>query len=332
MADSPRPPPRPADGENPPESEGLLTDPWSPRPDEALRFFFFEGLLETNSGVRSDVEAALERVEQLDVGDAKLDIDGRRARLMLEEGAVSGEKLDDKTRGRFLHALQEFLDAGGEARGAESTLRCTEVFETRVRETLFRPIGARVEPVARLRGKTPRDEARAPRGIDAPRGVAGLNWRTVAVLLALLFVGFGLSAWNSGWVDRVLAQDAAKLEIDRGAFGDMLVVSLKESWGKYEIEIRRGPSYPADPSQTQAALDAATTNADRACINAVANGDDVYVVVENAKGRAIASQRVNLRPLVSKADAHVELSIWGMMLARKLRLSLDDGKPQSDSK
>ncbi len=332
MAEAAIPPRVPQSGEPSFANEGLHTDAWSPRPDEKLRFFFFEGLLEISSGTRSDLEAAAERIEELSLGEAKLDIGGRRARLMLDEGAVSGEKLDDKNRGRFLHGLQEFLEASGEARGAESTLRCTEVFETRVRETLFRPIGGRVETVCRLRGKAPRDDARAPKGIDAPRGLAGFDWRTVAILVVLLFVGFGASAWSSGWVDRVLAHDASELELDRGAFDGMLEVKLKENWGRYEIEIRRGATYPTDPSKTQALLDAAKTNADRACVNAVVNGGEVYVVIENASGRALASERVSLRPLLSKEDAHVEAKIWGLILARKLRISLDDGKQGSDDK
>jgi len=310
--------------------ERLHADPWSPRPDEELRFFFFEGLLETSTGTRSDVEHAVEEIQALSLGEARLDIDGRRARLMLEEGATAGSKLDDKARARLLRALQDFLEASGEARGAESTLRCTEVFRTRVRETLFRPVGGKLEPVCRLRGKTPRDDARAPRGIDARRGIAGFEWRTVIVLLALLFVGFGLSAWSSGWVDRVFAEEASQLALDHGAFEGMLELRLKQRWGKYEIEIRRGPAYPTDPQQVQARLDAAHTTADRACINAVANGEDVYVVIESAAGRALASERVSLRPLLRDGDARVEAKIWGLMLAHKVRISLDDGKRKTE--
>ncbi|HUR26539.1 MAG TPA: hypothetical protein VM509_00015, partial [Planctomycetota bacterium] len=80
MADATRPPSVPP-AEPSLESAGLCKDPWSPRPDEKLRFLFFEGLLEMTVGVRADVEAALDKVEQAELGEARLDIDGRRARL-----------------------------------------------------------------------------------------------------------------------------------------------------------------------------------------------------------------------------------------------------------
>ncbi|HUR28967.1 MAG TPA: hypothetical protein VM509_12330, partial [Planctomycetota bacterium] len=219
------------------------------------------------------------------------------------------------------------LEAGGEPRGAESTLRCTEVFETRVRETLFRPVGVKLETVCRLRGKTPRDDARAPKGLDAPRGLAGFEWRTVAVLLALLLVGFGLSAWSSGWVDRVLSVEAGELTVERGAFEGLLDLELHQRWGKYEIVIRRGPAYPADARATEAALAAASTTSGRAAVNAVSNGEDVYVLIASAKGRTLASERVSLRPLLGDEHARVEAEIWGRMLAHQVRISLDDGKP-----
>jgi hypothetical protein len=67
-------------------------------------------------------------------------------------------------------------------------------------------------------------------------------------------------------------------------------------------------------------------------VNAVANGDDVYVVIEDAEGRALESRRISLRPLLTKPDAVVETKIWGRISARRVRISLDEGVKDLEKK
>lgn len=307
-----------------PAALGLVDDAWSPRPDEPLRGAWFEGLLEGAKGDPADFAAIVARIEALGLGAAKLDLDARRARLLLAEERVDAQRLTDTARRDLLSRLQDFLDATIEPRQAESTLRCTEVFATRTRETVFKPIAGEVQCVARVRPKSLQDDARIP-SILAPTTLAGLSLGTVGVLLAVVLVAFGGLAWQSGWVDRALAAEAESITLDAGPFEGLLVPTLDKHWGDYVVRLKRGPKFP-ETIEAVKTLEAETTNlAQRACIRAVADGAKIWAILRDSSGEALGSREVDLRPLVGQSDAVAEAKLPGRFGATKLVLSLDSG-------
>ncbi|MCE9636900.1 MAG: hypothetical protein K8T90_14440 [Planctomycetes bacterium] len=306
--------PPPIDGE--PAADAAPRDPGPPR------YGRIDGIIEGRVG---DSAAARDAVRQAnEAGYARLDIemDGGRFSALPDADAILPAQMTDDRRAAFFKGLREFAAASDGP--VESTLRCTEVFENVVRETLFLPddSGRSLRSLTRERPVTAAERSGAAKADDAP---PPMPKGRMALLAVLLVVAFGLVAWTGGWIDRVFSPEAAKLTADTAVFGDLVTVEVGGAWGDYEVKVRRGPSYPATTADVEALERAAADPARRAAVRAVADGGTIWLRLENSAGKGVAAKQVELRPLVERADRFVDAKLPGHMSAAKVRLALDAG-------
>ncbi|MCA8952415.1 MAG: hypothetical protein KDE27_23090, partial [Planctomycetes bacterium] len=210
----------------------------------------------------------------------------------------------------------------------ESTLRCTMVYDREVAETLFRgvlppPAGAGVEPLTRVRPLAAGDQPPELPSQPAPWRTM-LRRREVAIVVPLLILAVGLSAWRSGLLDRLLAASARGLELRTGAFGDLLALEAESSWGDYEVALRRGPGYPTTSAAWEARQREAVDEADRLPARLVREGQEIWVQLCDDDGEVLAETGANLRALVAAADGVVEVRVPGRMNATRIVLSVEE--------
>ena len=297
----------------------------------APRCAWFDGILE---GPRPDdaawLEQQIERCNETGVVRLELDHDGGRFTVLADDGTITGPGLDDDRRGRFVEMLDELVRALPGTGGVESTLRCTDFLGNEVRETLFAVRGGGVQPLSRQRPVTREDHARASREADLEQdGGLGFNLpqsrRLILACAILLFIGIGLTAWQSGAIHGLFAASAADLETNTGPFNQMLTVELTQKWGAYEVVITRGAAYPETTAAVDEALNAAVTTADRAAVNVLANGDEVYVRLYDRADKRVVARSVSLRPLLTDPKGKAKLELPGHMAAKRVELALDAG-------
>ena len=285
------------------------------------RFAWFDGIVEGRLGDAAAVRAAASRANATGFGRMDVGVDGGRFSVLMDDTTVAPSRMTDENRRALADALSAIAGASGGP--VESTLRCTEVFGNEVRETLFLPDGGAVRALTRTRPVTDADNFRNPHSAAPPSPSMGRG--RLAVVLALLFVAFGVAAWAGGWVDRVLAVKSEALSVDTGPFADFVAVSAEKSWGDYKITLRRGPGYPVTNERLAELRQSATTPADRAAIDVVANGGEVWLRLEDAQGRALGVASTDLRALLAAADRTTETELPGRMSAARIRLSIEAG-------
>ena len=316
MADVPPPPP-PTDGEGdvPPKE-----------PEGAVRLLWFDGILDApRPGDTERLRKGVARMNSSGLGRVDLSVDGGQFSLLMEEAVTPGDRVNEAGRDELRAGLEEVIAQVPEGGVVESALRCTEVFPEETRETLFTVTGGQLRMLARLRPVSAQDMDRDParQRIVPPIAIG----RRALLLIAVLFlVGLGLTAWRAGYLDRAFGAGAEDLEQNAGAFEDLLKMEVESSWGKLLVKIRRGERYPKDPAAAKALVDAATSSADRAAVNAVADGDSIWIRLEDADGKVLAAVETDLRALVTAEDGEVEVKLSSMISAQTLRLALDKGK------
>jgi hypothetical protein len=284
------------------------------------RFAWFDGIVEGRLGDAAAVRAAAARANATGFGRMDVGVDGGRFSVLMDDTTVPAARMTDENRRALAEALTAIAGASGGP--VESTLRCTEVFSNEVRETLFLPEGGAMRALTRTRPVTDADEFRNPQSAAPP---PSMGRGRLAVVLALLFVAFGVAAWASGWVDRLLAVKSEALSIDMGPFADFVSVAAEKSWGDYKVTLRRGPGYPVTNERLAELRAKAATPADRAAIDAVASGGDVWLRLEDAEGHALGIARTDLRALLAAADRTSETELPGRMSAARIRLSIEAG-------
>jgi hypothetical protein len=141
----------------------------------------------------------------------------------------------------------------------------------------------------------------------------------------LLIVGV-FFAWQSGWIDRVLAARAEEVLIETGAFGQMVDVKLERSWGNYNVTLTRGPTYPTTPEALAALRDNSKTLTAGAACELIGNGGELFVQIANEDGKVLAEARTELRTLLTDEAGKVEVKLPGNRSAHHVSLSLSAGK------
>nr|HMQ22383.1 hypothetical protein [Planctomycetota bacterium] len=154
----------------------------------------------------------------------------------------------------------------------------------------------------------------------------GLHGRRLALIAVLFMVGSVLVLWRSGWIDRFFAEDASALEVELGLLDGHLDISVEKSWGSYAIEIRRGPEFPTDNDGFDALRASAKTPTERATYSALAEGDELWLRLENRDGKVLEAQPFRVRSFLSDASEKIEVKLAGRMDAKTLRVALDSGK------
>ena len=310
MDDADGPPPVPSSATSPPNAGG------SGEP----RFAWFDGIVEGRLGDAAVMRDAAARANASGFGRMDVGVDGGRFSVLMDDATVPASRMNDENRRLFAAALTEI--AGASAGPVESTLRCTEVFRDEVRETLFLPDQGAIRALTRTRPVGPADLRRSP---DAPAPPPSMGRGRLAIVAALLLVVFGLVAWMSGWVYRLLAAKSEALVVDTGPFADYVDVSVEQSWGDYKITLRRGKGFPVESGRLAELRAKAATPADRAAVDIVAQGGRLWLRLLDPQGRSLAASSAELRPLVTDADRTVEVELPGRITAARVRLDLDAG-------
>src|SRR5690606_31824721 len=144
-------------------SSSVRDAPELPRPEAATpELVRFAGLLEAPTGDLARLRAAFDALQHLGVVRFRLDFDGGRFTVMPDETPLDGAGFDATRQELLLDALQRVVAAAADPARAESTLRCSLVFEHEVAETLFVPRHGELRPVSRMRPRHPHDSAPPP--------------------------------------------------------------------------------------------------------------------------------------------------------------------------
>lgn len=291
--------------------------------------YWFDGILE---GPRGAYDQRLQQhCRALNDGglvQLHLEMESGRFSLLADDEVRVGAGPDDPRAESFVRHLstlvKEVLDEGG---AIESTLRCTVVDGDQVQETLFAVRQMRLQPLTRERPVTADDRARFTHLEPEPALILPVGGKVLAVVALLLLLAGGLVAWQSGMFYRAFAVEAVELSEDLGDFNGLLTIEVKDDWGSYSIKLTRGERYPANAAEVDALVNAATTTAQRAAINVVADGGTLWLRVQDEHGKVLTARPMSLRNLLTQEDGKVEERVPGHRHAHQLRLALDDGAP-----
>ncbi len=304
-----------------------MTDPTQRRvlPTGAPDRLDIDGILEGRVGDDVALRAALTGLDRCGFGKFQCEFTGGRFSLLPRDTELPGQGLDGAAQARFLDQLGAVV-AAAVVGSVESTLRCRMTFPDQVVDTLFAVRGGAIEPLSRQMPRAPGERAHAAG--QPPAMPFGLR-RREALLFGpiLLLVGVFL-AWQSGLVDRVLAARAESLTVATGPFAQMLRLQVVRSWGRYEISIQRGATFPADPRALAALREGAGSLSERAACEAVGDGGTVWVQLRNHDGRVLDAVRVELRALLADDQTPVETQLSGRIGAAAITLSLTRDAPQ----
>lgn len=290
-------------------------------PTGAPQSVAFDGIVEGRVADAAVLAAGVAQLNRRGVLTLDCEIDGGRFTLLPETGPAVARGLDEAAQADLLLDLTTLLQGASEG-SVESTLRCRMLFPTQVVETWFRVVAGRVEPLSRVRTRTPADEPAAP--ADAAPTLPRLRRRDLLLMAPLLLIVGLLVAWQSGLIDRVLAARAETIRCDAGPFGTMLEFSLQRSWGNYRVEIRRGPGYPPDPDALRRAQAEAGSLVERAACDVVGGGGELWLLLRAEDGGVLDAVRAELRPLLAAADGRVVGTLRGQMGAARVELSLTE--------
>ncbi len=298
-------------------------------PEGPVRYAWFGGILE---GRRPQDDGALRAaVAELNADGpvpADLEVEGGRFTVLLGERTLEPSELSSERLTVFVDLLQRLVEASADPERIESTLRCTEVYAREAVETVFAPVAGEVRCVSRVRALNDEDRRRAPVAARPAGPAFDLGTRRALLIGALFLIAFGLFTWRSGIVGRWMSAEAAGLARETGPFGTLLAVEVERMWpGDYRVVLRRGDDYPLTTDAVSALQTGAGSPVELAAVNAVAEGDAVYAQLLNHDGEVLASDRLELRPLLGDADAEVEGKLKGRISAATVRLALDPGTP-----
>ncbi|MFN8824304.1 MAG: hypothetical protein ACK501_05010 [Planctomycetota bacterium] len=297
---------------------GTGTPPPLQPPTGAPLAAFVEGLLDGRVGDATALQQAIANLQHAGAGPFRAEVLGGRFSLLPAATQVTGAPFDEAAQARFLQALQGVAAAAAPG-SVETNLRCRLVYADVVAETLFVQRNGALEPLTRVRPRTADDGLGVPR---APAVPFGLRRRELLFAAPLLLLAGGLVAWQSGWIDRVLAARAEQLRTDTGPFGAMLQLRVEPAWGNYRVTITRGPEYPATTGALAARRDGTDDLVARAAIAAVGDGGAIFVQLLGPEDKVLAEHRTELRPLLTAVDGTIEAKLPGAMLAASVRLSL----------
>ncbi|MFQ5655434.1 MAG: hypothetical protein ACE5GW_11985, partial [Planctomycetota bacterium] len=302
-------------------ADGITVDEPEHRPEGPARHGWFDGILEGPRGDAALIHEIVHKLNMAGYARADLEIDGGRFTILLDDEIVPGDRLSEARRHAFLDHLNELVDAAGGARGLESTLRSTVVYDEEVVETLFAPFEEELRCVSRVRPIQGSDRRRSVALARHP-ALRSIGRRQAIVIGGLLVVAMGLVIWSSGLGGRILSADPDEIELEAGPFAGLLRLQVESSWGDYRVSILRGERYPVSAEDVRSLQEEVRTAAERAVVNAVADGGKIYVRLEDKRGRILRVAPVELRPLLSRASAAITMSLPGRREARSIVLAL----------
>ena len=303
--------------------KGSSPDNSSGKPSPAPRFGRMDGIVDGRVGDVDAAQAAVRKANDSGFAGLSLEVDGGRFSILPDAARISSAQMIDARRAAFFEGLRDFVAA---CEGpAESTLRCTEVFDFVVRETLFLtdPVDRGLRAWTRERPVTAQDHSW---NADDRVIRTALPKRLMVILAVLLIVATGLLAWTGGWIDRAFSAEVANVRADTAVFGDLLSIDVTGSWGDYVVSLRRGRSYPLTLDDIERLRQDASQPARRVAVDTVSGGDAIWLRLEDKDGRGLVASRIDLRSLVESKDDAVRVRLPGRRDAARIRLALSAGE------
>jgi hypothetical protein len=291
----------------------------------SLRYAWFDGLLEATCSDPGAVRDAVAALRALAPGAFTVRFEGSLCSILAESKVFAGSDLGSWSNEAFSAALRELMGTV-EADSIESTLRRTEVYLDGTREIIYSLSRGTVREISRDRALSNNDLERAPRLAPAPASRATIV-RT-AVIVVLMLVAAVLVGWHEGIFDRMFAASQQGLAHSTGLFHELLQYEVKDSLGRYEVTVTRGPKYPSTSAEVEQLLAQTEKTSERACVNVVAEGGTIYAQLEDAEHHVIASEAIDLRPLLLDEKRTATCKLPGRISATAITLSLDKGEPK----
>ncbi len=283
---------------------------------------FVEGILDGRVGDATKLQAAVRSLSAAGAGRFRCELHGGRFSLIPEATRIDPSRFASEAQANFLTALQELVLSAGK-NSVETNLRCRLIHQDEVAETLFVVRGDRIEPLTRRRPRTADDVVPAEPKARARFGLARRERRLLAPAAVLVVA---LVGWQSGWIDRAFSVPAATLRLDTSSFGAWLAVGVADSWGNYEVTLRRGAQYPATVAALNESIAQQTDTAQRAACTLVGEGRDLVVQLLDAQATVVAEVPASLRALLTAPDQAVTALLPGRRDAAAVRLAMHTGR------
>ncbi|MCB9877444.1 MAG: hypothetical protein H6835_07585 [Planctomycetes bacterium] len=300
-----------------------MPQPSTPPPTGAPQQLVVEGILDGRVADAAALRATVHLLSAAGAGRFRLEVTGGRFNVLPEDTQVPGAAFDEDAQATFLQTLQKVVDAAAPG-SVETTLRCKMVYADQVAETLFVLQAGQLEPLTRRRPRSVGDAPPLPH--DEPAAEMQVRRRELMWVAPVLLLLGAFIAWQTGWIDRVLAARADAIACETGPFGDMLAVAASREWGNYVVTLQRGPGYPETPEALARRRDASQDLTSRAATELVGDGGELFVQLLDAQGEVLAERRTDLRALLAAADGKREVTLPGRIAAHTLRLGLASGK------
>ncbi len=289
----------------------------------------FDGIIEGTVADRRALALAIRALAALPAPGFEAEFEGNGCSLMVDDAVHSGAAFTPDHWARLRGRLERVIAGFDQQEEIASTLRCSERFAHQIRETLFVVDRSGLQLVSRNRDADEREEAIGSPGDDVQSPLErGFQRRSALVILCLFLLAGALVVWHEGIVYRLFPAGSASIRIVSGDFSDLLAVETRQSWGSYRITLSRGPRFPATSDDLAQRLSTATTLGARAASNLVAEGGDIFLVLESGSGKSLATVEVSLRPLLASPQAHATCTLPGEARASSIRIAL--AKPESD--
>ncbi len=292
----------------------------------SISYAWFDGILRGRDSGDGDVlMSSVDALNALGIVQASPAIDGGFFSVLLDEQTIPGTRMTEAKANDFVRLVQQLIDSTEDPSSVESTLRCSTVSGSQVTETLFRVQQGKVVLVSRTRAIEDRDRIHAPStgSIPSLQGIGKGKAMTIGALLLAIFV---VLSFQKGYIDLVFGSSASDISVETGEFLDMVDVQIESDWGNYKVTLVRGSGYPSNKEAVQALLEKSEGNAERAAINAVADGAELWVQLRSRRDKVLESESASLRALLAKEDGEVVLKLKGRIGVHELRLALDSGK------
>ena len=309
---------------------GSKNKPEQALPSGAVLHAQFNGILEGFAGDWSPLEDTVARINATKIAEVDLERDGGRFSLLFENTPIPGALVTPEAQQQLLELLATLIAATPAPEAVESTVACKVVHEDGVVETILAVEGGELRPLSRIRDRQTHDALPLEQSKQFASPLQQLGARKGALVALLLLAGFGLMAWQNGYVGKILSRPADELVNDLDHFERLLEVTVAKDWGKYKVTITRGPSYPESPADAERLRVDRKATSELAALDIVAKGDHLYVQLRNDTGKIITSAKAELRPLLDDKEGQVIVRINGHINGHTLRLALDRGKAGKD--
>lgn len=306
------------------------TDAEQERPDGAILHAQFDGILEGYVGEPGKVEAAVNKINAAGIVEADLELDGGKFTILFDNAPIPGARAGIEKQQRLLELLSELIEATPSPETVESTLACKVVHENGVIETVLSVQNGELRPLSRVRDRDGRDTHSLEQSEQFSAPLGHLGFKKGGLVALLLLLAMGLMAWQSGYVQKILSRPADQLKHDLGPFKGLLDVSIEKSWGSYLVTIKRGPSYPKDAEEADELRLARKDLGERAALDIVTKGNNLYVQLCNEEGKSVQSGEAELRPLLNDKNGKVPVNLPGHLDGYSIRLALDRGEAKAD--